>query len=150
MNKDTIEKELLVAAPQQTSFEVFTNGINNWWPSSHHIGAAPMKELIIEPFVNGRWYSTHEDGSEANVGNVKVWQPYERLVLSWNVNEAFQYDPNLDTEVEVLFIAEGDNNTLIKFTHRGLSKFSQHKTFEEMDGGWGMILDLFKANIQKQ
>ncbi len=150
MNKDTIEKELLIAAPQQVSFEVFTSQVNAWWPSTHHIGKAPMKEIIIEPFVNGRWYSKHEDGSEADVGRVKTWEPYSRLVLSWQVDEAFKFDPHLETEVEVLFIAESADTTKIMFSHSGLSKFTQHKTIDEMDGGWGMILQLFKAAAEKK
>ena len=52
-----VRKTVRVKASPQTAFEVFTAGIDRWWPKTHGIGTAPLRESVIEPFVGGRWYS---------------------------------------------------------------------------------------------
>jgi hypothetical protein len=145
-----IKKEVLVAARQETAFEVFTGKMDTWWPRTHHVGMSPMVSFVLEPHVNGRWYTCHEDGSEVNIGYVLVWDPYGRLILNWQVNANFHCDPNVNTEIEVLFIPEGPNKTLVKLEHRNLERLGDgQKTVEDMERGWGMILGLYKDNINK-
>jgi hypothetical protein len=74
----SIKKELIVEASQATAFKVFTEKMDVWWPRTHHIGITPMTEMVLEPALNGRWYSRHEDGSEANVGYILKWDPHGR------------------------------------------------------------------------
>ena len=45
----------------------------------HHIGKAALKDCVIEPKVNGRWYELGEDGEW---GKVLAWDPPRRLVLA--------------------------------------------------------------------
>jgi len=49
-----VRKSVVVQATPQRAFEVFTAGIDRWWPKTHGIGAAPIRESIIEPYVGGR------------------------------------------------------------------------------------------------
>jgi hypothetical protein len=143
---DAIKKEVLVEASQQTAFNVFTQQMDHWWPKTHHVGKAPLTETVLEPRAGGKWCTLHEDGSEIRVGYVMTWDPYGRLVLVWQINGNFICDPNLVTEVEINFIAEGDKLTRVKFEHRGLEKLEDGaKVISEMDEGWGYILDLYKA-----
>src|SRR5687767_10307076 len=114
----SIKKELILEASQATAFDVFTQHITLWWPKSHHIGRTPMTGMVIEPGLHGRWYTTHEDGSECNVGHVLTWRPNDLIVLAWQINGDFQYDPNLITEVEVQFIPVGPSTTHVKFEHK--------------------------------
>lgn len=140
-----IRKDLIVQASQETAFNVFTQKIDLWWPKTHHIGSCPMKEAVLEPGPAGRWYSIHEDGSEANVGKVLAWDPFGRLLLAWQINGDFKYDPELITEVEVNFIPEGPKTTRVKFEHRNLDKLmGGAKVITDMDQGWGYIMGLFK------
>lgn len=142
---ESIKKELVVEASQETAFRVFTGQMDAWWPKTHHIGKTPMVHSIIEGRADGRWYSTHEDGSEANVGKVLVWDPYGRLVLVWQVNGNFQHEPDLHSEVELLFLAEGPTTTRIQFEHRDIEKLrGGAKIIDDMAQGWGMILQLYK------
>jgi uncharacterized protein YndB with AHSA1/START domain len=145
MELTTISKEVLVNASQKTAFTVFTEKIDSWWPRTHHIGKFPLVESLIEGHANGRWYSRHEDGSEVNIGYVMEWNPYGRLVLAWQVDGNFHYAPNLITEVEVQFIPEGPQTTRVKLEHRDLQKLmGGSKIIADMDGGWAMILNLYK------
>jgi len=142
---ESITKELLVAASQETAFTVFTGKMDLWWPKTHHIGKCPMVELVLEQQQGGRWYSRHEDDSEADIGYVLTWNPYGKLVLAWQVDGNFQYDPTLITEVEVNFIPEGPKTTRIIVEHRDLEKLAGgSKLIESMDEGWGMIMNLYK------
>ena len=149
VNPITIKKELTVEASQQTAFKVFTGQMDLWWPRTHHIGSTPMTELVVEPYVNGRWYSKHEDGTEANVGYVLKYDPYDLFVLVWQINGDFHYDPDLVTEVEVQFVSEGAKTTRIIFEHKNLEKLGGGKVIESMDMGWGQIMNLYKMVAEK-
>jgi uncharacterized protein YndB with AHSA1/START domain len=140
-----VRKSLRVNAPPATAFDVFTAGIDLWWPKGHHIGASPMKAAIIEPFVGGRWYHICEDGSQTDNGRVLHWQPPERLVLTWQINGNWQYDPDLVTEVEVQFIADGAGATRVEFEHRHLERLGDTADAfrAQVDPGWGGLLDGF-------
>jgi hypothetical protein len=77
-----VKKNVVVQATPEFAFEVFTAGIDRWWPKSHGIGTTPIRESVIGPFVGGRCYTKNEDGSKVVVGHVSVWQPAERFVVS--------------------------------------------------------------------
>jgi hypothetical protein len=141
-----INKELQVNASQETCFNVFTQRMGDWWPKAYHIGACPMRNATLEPGPNGRWYSNHADGSQVTIGKVLTWDPYQLLVLAWQIDGCFQYDPNLITEVKVQFIAEGPQSTRVKFAHKSLEKLAGGtKVIEGMNEGWGTIVNLFKG-----
>ena len=145
MNLTRISKEVLVEASQETAFRVFTQQMDSWWPKTHHIGSSPLLESVLEGHQNGRWFGRHADGSESNVGHVLVWDPFTRVVLAWQVDGNFKYDPELITEVEVRFIPETATRTRVEMQHRDLQKLAGgSKIIEDMDGGWGMIMNLYK------
>ena len=150
INLTSIKKEFTVAAAQETAFKVFTEKMDLWWPRTHHIGSTDMTEMVLEPHVNGRWYSKHTDGSEADAGYVQTYQPYDLLVLIWQINADFKCDPNLVTEVVTEFIPEGPNLTRVKFEHKDLHKLgSGRKVVASMDEGWGMIMELYKKAAEQ-
>jgi uncharacterized protein YndB with AHSA1/START domain len=143
-----VRKEVLVEAPRERAFRVFTEGVDRWWPRQHHIGKSPMKKTIIESSEGGRWYAVCEDGTECDVGKVLVWEPPARLVLAWQITAAWQYDPSFVTEVEVTFAAEAPKRTRVTLEHRDLHRFGAdvEKLREQIDAptGWGTILDQFR------
>ena len=51
-----VRKTITVKAAAPHAFAVFTSGIDKWWPRSHHIGSAPLEEMVIEPGVGGCCY----------------------------------------------------------------------------------------------
>jgi uncharacterized protein YndB with AHSA1/START domain len=141
-----VRKSIFVNAPQDRAFNVFTNGIGRWWPKTHKIGQADVDRPIIEPSVGGRWYELDVDGSECEIGKVSVWDPPARLVLIWQLTPEFKYDPDLVTEVEVLFTPEGAG-TRVELEHRDLERMGEkadamRKTVSG-PGGWPALLQLF-------
>jgi uncharacterized protein YndB with AHSA1/START domain len=142
-----VRKSIRVGAPQQRAFDVFTAGMGRWWPKTHHIGAADLDTLIIEPRAGGRWFERGVDGVECDVGKVLVWEPPSRLVLAWQLTPEWKFDPDLITEVEVRFIADGDNATRVELEHRHLERFGDGADAmrQQIDApdGWSGLLQLF-------
>jgi uncharacterized protein YndB with AHSA1/START domain len=142
-----VRRSIQVEVPRERAFEVFTAGIGRWWPKTHHIGAADLDALVIEPREGGRWFERGVDGTECEVGKVLVWDPPARLVLAWQLTPEFKYDPDLITEVEVQFIAEGANATRVELEHRNLERFGDRADAmrQQIDApdGWPGLLQLF-------
>jgi hypothetical protein len=148
INIASVRKKLTVNASQSRAFAVFTADMSRWWPASHSILKSPLKECIIEPHVGGRWYSVGEDGSTCQTGYVMVWTPPQALVLAWQINLQWQYDPGLVTEVEVRFIAEGAETTRIELEHRCLERMGERaaeaRDAVDSPNGWDKILESFR------
>ena len=144
-----VRKSVRVSAAPARAFEVFTAGFARWWPRSHTIGKVPQKEAVIEPRAGGRWYERGEDGSECEWGKVLVWEPPTRVVLGWQLDPDFRFDPNVVTEVEVRFIAEGEGATRVELEHRNLERFGERgEVLREKVGspnGWSKLLEEFAA-----
>jgi uncharacterized protein YndB with AHSA1/START domain len=143
-----VRKNVTVAASAQRAFEVFTAGIDRWWPKSHGIGTTPLVASVIEPFEGGRWYSRHEDGSEVGIGHVRIWQPPERFVVSWEISADWKPDARaaLASEVEVRFVAEAAARTRVEVEHRDFERMGAaagEKMRGAVNGGWPGLLELF-------
>lgn len=145
---NSVRKVVDVSAPVEVAWRVFTQKIGTWWPlSTHKIGKSKAVDAVIESHVGGRWYERGEDGSTCDWGRVLIWEPPKRLVLSWEINSNWEYDPKVQTEVEVRFIAKGDDLTRVELEHRYLERYGAHR--DEMrarfdsKGGWTGLLESF-------
>jgi len=150
-----VRKSVVVDATAAQAFDLFTTGMDRWWPKSHAIGPAPLSESILEPFVGGRWYTRHEDGSEVVVGHVRVWQPAARLVVSWEISADWKPDPRpkFTSELEVRFTAEPGGRTRLDLEHRNFERMGAaagEKMRKDVDGGWPTLLELFMRQAAKQ
>ncbi len=150
-----VRKSVLVDASPPQAFAVFTSGIDRWWPKSHGIGASPIRESVIEPFVGGRWFTRHKDGSDVVIGRVRVWQPAERLVVSWEISSEWKPDPRpaFASEVEVRFTPEAGGRTRVELEHRNFERLGAaagEKMRKDVDGGWPYLLDLYAKDISRE
>jgi uncharacterized protein YndB with AHSA1/START domain len=140
-----VRKSIIVRAPRERAFRVFTEGFNTWWPREHHIGAADLAEAVIEPKANGRFYERGVDGSECDWGRVLVYEPFERLVLSWGLQGDWAYDPDpaRASQIEVRFLIEAPDRTRVELAHTHIER---HRLAEDVvngvsaDGGWSGLL----------
>ena len=143
-----VRKSVTVAAPVALAFEVFTARIGSWWPmASHHIGDADCAAVVIEPRPGGRWYERGVDGVECLWGQVLVWEPGRRVVLVWQLNAQWRFDPTIRTEVDVRFTAIDDRTTQVELEHRGLEAYGAEATAMRdafaSPNGWNGILEHF-------
>jgi uncharacterized protein YndB with AHSA1/START domain len=143
-----------VDVPIEQAFRIFTESISSWWPNEYHIGAADMAEPVLEPRMAGRWYERGVDGSECDWGRILVWEPPTRLVLTWQINGRWQFDPDPEhaSEIEVRFRADGREQTIVDLEHRLIERLSDghaiRATISEAGGGWGAILQLYAKTVQ--
>jgi len=143
-----VSKSVRVKASQAHAFEVFTAGLDRWWPRKASIGAAPMKAMMLEPHLGGRWYEVAEDGSQATVGKVLLWDPPNRFIVSWDINGKWKPDTTVGSEVEVRFTIEGPDATLVELEHRKFEQLGAEAgplMRRDVDSGWPSILEGFRA-----
>lgn len=141
-----VRKTIAVRTSPERAFEVFTQGMSRWWLKHYSINrGSPIRDVVIEPRVDGRWYEVGEDGSSCQWGRVLVWDPPTRVALTWQVTPDFRYDPDLVTELDVRFTPERDG-TLVSLEHRldgyGLAATDMFKLFDGPDA-WAGILESF-------
>jgi uncharacterized protein YndB with AHSA1/START domain len=141
----TVTKSVTVNAGRDRAFSVFTAKFFTWWPASHHIGAAEMADAVIEPHEGGRWYERGVDGVECEWGRVLVYEPPNRVVLSWHLQGDWSYDPDpaKASEVEVRFVEEAPDRTRVELTHRHLDRHDEQEKVRvgvDSPNGWVGIL----------
>ena len=152
---NSVRKVVSVDAPQAIAWGVFTENMGKWWPlATYKIGKANAVDAIIEPRAAGRWYERGDDGSTCDWGHVITWEPHSRLVLSWDIDANWQYDPKLNTEIEIRFIAEGTTGTRVELEHRRLDRYGarreEMRTIFDKTGDWGRLLAAFAALATQQ
>ena len=148
-----INGKITVSVPVEQAFRVFTSSFDSWWPREYHFGQAEMAEAILEPGEGGRWYERGTDGTERDWGRVLVWDPPQRLVVTWQTNGLYQYDPDPAhaSEIEVRFTADGPEQTVVELEHRYLDRLASGDSIRGMiqsGGGWIAILELFAKAAQ--
>lgn len=153
MNMQTAETSvhtsMVVEAPIERAFSVFTEEMASWWPEDHHILEADLAEMVFEPRAGGHIYDRGVDGSECRWARVLAYEPPTRLVFSWDINLQWKLetDPAKTSEVEVRFVAEDADRTRVELEHRKLERHG--KGWEQMrdavgsPGGWGRGMGLF-------
>lgn len=151
MKPALVSRSVTVAAPPSVAFRVFTAEMTRWWPlATHHIGAAAVDRVVIEPKVGGRWYEQGVDGSTCDWGHVVAWEPPGRLLLTWEISADWKADAAILTEVEVRFTAV-DGGTRVDLEHRKLDAYgaaaAEMTAVFDSEGGWAGMLGHFSAAV---
>ena len=152
---NSVRKVMNVQASPAVAWRVFTERMGTWWPLAvYKIGKTNAVDAIIEPRIGGRWYERGDDGSTCQWGSVLSWEPPSRLVLSWDIDANWQYDPDLKTEIEVRFIAEGRDATRAELEHRKLDRYGarrdEMRRIFDTEGDWGRLLAMFAARAVEE
>ena len=131
-----------VAAPIEHVFRVFTEGIGSWWNPEHHILQAELAEMVFEPHVGGHIIDRGTDGSECRWARVLAYDPPHRVCFSWDINLAWQLepDPAKTSEVEVTFSAEEPSRTRVVLIHRHLERHGEgwEQMRDAVSSGWSL------------
>ena len=80
-----VRKHIVVAAPVEQAFSVFTERLGDFKPPEHNLLAKPIAETVFEPRVGGHLYDRAIDGTECRWARVLVYEPPTRLVFSWDI-----------------------------------------------------------------
>lgn len=148
----TVKKTLHVEVPIEKAFQVFTERMGSWWPATHHIGATPFQDVIVEKRAGGRWFERDAKGAECEWGSVLAWEPPKKVVLAWHLQPDFKYSPDQAraSELALEFIAESPESTRVEFEHRNLDRHGEgwQKLRAGVDPGWTQILAQYVAGTK--
>jgi uncharacterized protein YndB with AHSA1/START domain len=119
-----VKQSIVVEAPIEHAFKVFTEQFGNFKPREHNMLAVPIAETVFEPRVGGHIYDRGVDGSECRWARVLAYEPPNRLLLSWDISSRWQIetDPDKASEWEVTFTAETGHRTRVELEHRKLDR----------------------------
>jgi uncharacterized protein YndB with AHSA1/START domain len=146
-----VGRQVIVEAPAEKAFSVFTERLGDFKPPEHNLLVAPIAETVFEPRVGGHvydratdgtechWarvlvYDRATDGTECHWARVLVYEPPLRVVFSWDIGPTWQLetDPENASEVEVRFIEETAERTRVELEHRNIDRHGP---------GWEAVAD---------
>jgi uncharacterized protein YndB with AHSA1/START domain len=146
-----VRREVVVEAPIERAFAVFTERFGDFKPKEHNMLGAPIAETVFEPKVGGHIYDRGVDGSECHWARVLAYEPQDRVVFSWDIGPTWQIetDPDNASEVEVTFIAETPQRTRVELEHRNIDRhgpgWESVRDGVAHDEGWPLYLDRYAA-----
>ena len=143
-----VKKSIIVERDVATTFRVWTEKINLWWPiATHSLSGDGQSRVMIEGRVNGRFYERASGGVEYEWGAVTIWEPPYRLSFTWYLGSGQQ----LPTRVDVEFIALSASKTRVQLEHRGPELIGDlwAQRVHIFNDGWAVVLSqlqLFLTN----
>ena len=129
-----VQRQIVVEAPIERAFAVFTERFGDFKPPEHNLLGVPIAETVFDREVGGHITDRGVDGSECRWARVLAFDPPDRVVFSWDISPQWQVetDPGHTSEVEVRFIAEGPQLTRLELEHRHLDRHGD---------GWQAVRD---------
>jgi len=145
----SVRHQVVVEAPIERAFSVFTEDFGSFKPREHNLLGVEIAETVLEPRAGGRLYDRGVDGSECAWARVLVYEPPDRVVISWDIDPRWQVETDLErtSEVEVRFVAESPERTRVELEHRHLDRHGDGwqglREGVDSDGGWPLYLRRF-------
>jgi uncharacterized protein YndB with AHSA1/START domain len=146
-----VRREIVVDAPIEKAFTVFTDRFGDFKPPEHNLLSVPIAETVFEPVVGGNIVDRGTDGSECRWARILAYDPPHRVVFSWDIGPTWQVetDPGRTSEVEVTFIAEAPDRTRVELEHRHIDRhgpgWEAVRDGIGNDQGWSLYLDRYAA-----
>ena len=145
----SVTASIVVEAPIERAFSVFTEGFGRFKPPEHNMLEAEIAETVFEAREGGSIYDRGVDGSECRWARVLAFERPNRVVFSWDISPQWrpETDPEKASEVEVRFVAEGPERTRVELEHRNLERHGAGwegvRDGVAADGGWPLYLRRF-------
>ncbi len=146
-----VRRQVVVEAPVEQAFTVFTQRFGDFKPREHNLLSVPIVETVFEPKVGGHIVDRGADGSECRWARILAYEPPNRVVFSWDISPRWQLetDPGNASEVEVQFVAETAQRTRVELEHRHLDRHGDGwqgvRDGVAHDAGWPLYLDRYAA-----
>ena len=152
----TITSTVVVEAPVERAFRVFTEDFGAFKPPEHNLLSVAIAETVFETRVGGSVYDRGVDGSECRWARVLAFEPPDRVVISWDISASWQIetDPERTSEVEVRFVAEGAERTRVELEHRHLDRhldgWQGVRDAVDSGDGWPLYLRRFAEVVAQK
>ncbi|MEV6634060.1 SRPBCC family protein [Actinoplanes sp. NPDC051470] len=151
MSDTVVIRQIVVEAPIEKAFAVFTERFGDVKPREHNLLSSPITETVFEPRVGGHIYDRAEDGTECRWARVLAYDPPHRVLFTWDIGPTWQLeqDPENASEVEVRFTAESPSRTRVDLEHRNLDRhgpgWESLRDGVRHDEGWPLYLSRFAS-----
>jgi uncharacterized protein YndB with AHSA1/START domain len=152
----TVRHSIVVEAPINDAFRVFTEDFGRFKPPEHNLLAAEIAETVFEPRVGGHVFDRGVDGSVCRWARVLAYDPPNRVVISWDISPYWQIETNpaKTSEVEVRFHAESPTKTRVELEHRDLDRHGDGwegvRDGVDNDQGWPLYLRRYAELLNGQ
>jgi uncharacterized protein YndB with AHSA1/START domain len=152
----TVRKHVVVDAPIDHAFAVFTERFGDFKPPEHNLLGTPIAETEFEPRVAGGIVDRAADGSECRWARILAFDPPDRVVFSWDISPqwSIETNPAQTSEVEVQFYAESPTRTRVELEHRHIDRHGPgwEAITDGIDGaqGWPLYLDRYAALLKRE
>jgi uncharacterized protein YndB with AHSA1/START domain len=149
-----VRRQIVVNAPIEQAFTVFTERFGDFKPREHNLLQVPIAETVFEPRVGGHIYDRGVDGSECRWARILAFEPPTRVVFSWDIGPTWQLETELSltSEVEVTFVVETPDQTRVELEHRHLDRhgpgWESVRDGVEDEAGWPLYLDRYHSLFQ--
>ena len=121
LRRPPVRQSVLVRSDRRHTFDTFVRTIGIWWPvTPFSAGKDRVRDVTFERRLGGRVFETWQDGTEVDWGQVLVWEPPARFVMTWNMAAAV-------TEVELTFTEVGPALTRVAVEHRGWEQLTDEQ-----------------------
>jgi uncharacterized protein YndB with AHSA1/START domain len=147
----TVRHHVVVDAPIEQAFAVFTERFGDFKPREHNLLGAPIAETVFEPRVGGHILDRAVDGTECRWARIVAYEPPARVVFSWDISPQWSIvtDPDMSSEVEVRFEAETPGRTRVELEHRNIERHGPDwpsvAQGVDSDQGWPLYLARYAA-----
>jgi uncharacterized protein YndB with AHSA1/START domain len=123
----TVRHSIVVEAPIEKAFKVFTEDFGRFKPPEHNMLGVEIRETVFEARIGGHVFDRGVDGSTFNWARVLAYEPPDRVVISWDLSPQWQIEANpaKTSEVEVSFQAESATRTRVELEHRYLDRHGE-------------------------
>lgn len=145
----SVRKQVVVAAPIERAFRVFTEQFDRIKPREHNLLDVDVAETVFEARVGGHIYDRGIDGTLCRWARVLAYEPPNRVVISWDIDPRWKVETDLEktSEVEVRFVSEAPDRTRVELEHRHLDRHGPGWEGERdgvaSEGGWPLYLQRF-------
>jgi uncharacterized protein YndB with AHSA1/START domain len=149
----SVRTSIVVEAPIERAFSVFTEDFGSFKPPEHNILGVELAETVFETREGGHVYDRGVDGSECRWARVLAYEPPNRVVISWDISPQWQIETDLEktSEVEVRFVSEAPERTRVELEHRNLERHGEGwegiRGAVGSEGGWPLYLRRFTERL---
>jgi uncharacterized protein YndB with AHSA1/START domain len=152
----SVRTEIVVEAPIERAFRVFTEDFDRIKPREHNMLGAEIAETVFEPRAGGHIYDRGVDGSECRWARVLAYEPPDRIVFTWDISPQWRLETDLGrtSEVEVRFTSEAPERTRVELEHRNLDRHGEGweglREGVATDQGWPLYLERYADLVGKE
>lgn len=149
-----VQRRVVVKGTPERAFAVFTERFDAIKPREHNMLGTPIVATVVEPHIGGRIVDRGEDGSECAWARILAYDPPNRITFTWDIGPTWQLESDQDnaSEVEIRFVADGPDRTLVQLEHRHLDRhgagWESLRDGVADDQGWPLYLARFAAEVE--